>query len=57
MKLPKFILEFLMGFKNKNKIMKEVRPMPVKLMLKSINHWMTEKAMNSNDFKNVSFPY
>lgn len=54
-KLPKYILEFLTSItKNKAKFMKEIRPVPVKLMIKNIETWMSDKIILQTDSRTVS---
>ena len=53
-RLPKFITMFQSQYvSNKTKLLKEIRPMPVKLIIKNIHIWYMDKAQNAKDSKIV----
>jgi len=51
-KIPKFVINFRnLYLKNQTKLMKVIRPVPVKLILKNIATWYNDKTQNSKDSK------
>jgi hypothetical protein len=51
-KTSKYVSTFLQQFaQNRNKLLKTLRPVPLKLMLKNISVWYSDKAQNAKDSK------